>query len=103
VMGRQVEETMVAVAVEYSRRAGSKKLRAQYIPTAKNKPCHEFWTRSGFDHDEAARMFTWNITDEYPRPSSVELCFPKVGPETQHSQPLRAEAAVRQVEPAPAS
>jgi len=73
VMGRQVEETMLAVAVEYSRRAGRERLQARYIPTAKNKPCHEFWMKSGFNHDDAGRVFSWDAAREFPRPASVEL------------------------------
>jgi FkbH-like protein len=101
VMGRQVEETMLAVAVEYSRAAGSKKLRAEYIPTAKNRPCLEFWMRSGFDQDAA--IFTWNMAREYERPSSVQLDMPAGVAEVKHYQSVRPGAAARQIEPVTAS
>jgi FkbH-like protein len=101
VMGRQVEETMLAVAVEYSRAAGSKKLRAEFIPTAKNKPCLEFWTHSGFDRDGA--VFTWDVAREYPRPSCVQLDLSAGIVEVQHSQSVSAEAVTRETEPVPAS
>jgi FkbH-like protein len=73
VIGRQVEEAMLAVAVECARRAGSEQLLAKFIATAKNKPCHEFWMRSGFDRDDPGHTFTWKVGREYSRPSSVEL------------------------------
>jgi len=100
VMGRQVEEAMLAVAVECARRAGAEKLLAEFIPTAKNKPCHEFWMRSGFDRDDAGYRFTWQVAREYSRPSSVELMVPANG---QHYQSLRVKEAAREVEPTAAS
>jgi FkbH-like protein len=85
VMGRQVEETMLAVAAEYCARAGSERLVAEYVSTDKNKPCHEFWMRSGFDHDDTGRRFKWDMARPYTGPSTVELVFaqdPASGEET---------------------
>lgn len=82
VMGRRVEETMLAVAVEAGRDAGARVLEATYIPTPKNKPCHEFWMRSGFAQDPSHHRFGWELSREYPRPAGVEICFaaPKPAP-----------------------
>lgn len=103
VMGRQVEEAMLALAVECARRAGSEKLRAQLIPTAKNKPCHEFWMRSGFDHDDAGHRFTWEAAREYPRPATVELALAKGIAEGLQYQSVRAIVSSRKGEPVSAS
>jgi FkbH-like protein len=102
VMGRQVEEMMLAVAVECARRAGSAQLLAEFVPTAKNKPCHEFWMRSGFDHDEADRKFTWKVDREYSRPSSVELS-PAAGVEHLCYQAHSPDASGREAESVSAS
>ena len=53
VFGRAIEETMVHVAVDHARALGAHEVRAEYLPTAKNKPCLEFWQqRSGFRQRE---------------------------------------------------
>lgn len=71
VMGRKVEETMLAVVVAHARALGLRRVVAEYRPTAKNKPTLDFFQRSGF----AARdqTFTWAATDPYPVPPGIEL------------------------------
>jgi FkbH-like protein len=77
VMGRKVEQTMLAIATDYCRGAGSQRLSARYIPTTKNRPCHEFWMESGFAHDAANTVFSWDLTRVYPLPKFVEVQFPE--------------------------
>jgi len=72
VMGRKVEETMLGVAAEWARRAGLVELRAVYRPTAKNKPCLEFFQRSGF-RSPAEHVFTWDLAVQYPSCSEIHL------------------------------
>jgi FkbH-like protein len=91
VMGRQVEEAMLVVAVELCRARGSKRLQAQYVPTPKNKPCYDFWMHSGFQADAAGQSFSWDLEREYPRPSSVELSI-SAGLAEQVRIPLEADA-----------
>ncbi|HUA15087.1 MAG TPA: HAD-IIIC family phosphatase [Verrucomicrobiae bacterium] len=79
VMGRQVEEAMLAVASEFCRQHKGQRLLARYIPTAKNKPCHEFWMRSGFEPNSSREVFTWNLNRKYPTPSAVEIRFAPKG------------------------
>ncbi len=99
VMGRQVEETMLAVAVECCRRVGARKLQARYIATAKNKPCHEFWMRSGFDHDEAGNVFTFDLARDYARPASLELSYAQSVATSLGSAETVMEPEIREVEP----
>ncbi len=73
VMGRGVEETMLFAAVQYAESVGVKELHAQYIPTAKNKPCLDFWKRSSFEHDERTSRFSWRFDRLYPRPDHVVI------------------------------
>lgn len=71
VMGRKVEETLLHVATEQARRAGKPLVEARYIPTAKNKPCLEFLSRSGFER--AGDRFTWPTDRPYERPTTLDL------------------------------
>lgn len=73
VMGRRVEETMLAVATNEARRMGAGTLIAEYLPTAKNKPCLEFWKRSGLQVDVAHHTFRWSLNDTYPVPAHITL------------------------------
>ncbi|HRV91443.1 MAG TPA: HAD-IIIC family phosphatase [Anaerolineae bacterium] len=73
VMGRKVEETMLATAVNYAQSIGLKHVYAQYIPTAKNKPCLEFWQRSGFEQNGQNDTFMWNAANCYCVPEHVTI------------------------------
>ncbi len=48
VIGRTAETTLLAVVAGEVRRAGAKRLVGRFIPTAKNKPCREFYPEHGF-------------------------------------------------------
>lgn len=71
VMGRKVEETLLHVATEMARDAGKKLVRADFIPTAKNKPCLEFMQGSGFAQD--GDVFSWDNARIYVRPDTLTL------------------------------
>lgn len=75
VMGRKVEETVVAVLVDWASQCGMQTLRAQYLATSKNRPCLEFWMRSGFDCDETTQTFLWPLSKPYPVPKQVTLKY----------------------------
>lgn len=72
VMGRKVEETMAALAVQFAREQGAREVVAEYQPTAKNGPCLEFWRRSGFVGDDSGR-FSWRVENEYSVPGVITL------------------------------
>ena len=48
VMGRRVEYGIMRYILNEARKEGIKKVRGQYIPTEKNKPCESFLPNSGF-------------------------------------------------------
>lgn len=73
VMGRQVEETMLAAAIEFGRSQGARRILAHYRPTEKNKPCLEFFQRSGFRHGVPENVFTWDAADPYPYPPCIKV------------------------------
>lgn len=73
VMGRGVEETMLFTVIQYAKRLGLKELVAEYIPTPKNKPCLDFWKKSGFNFDNKNNIFTWSLENDYPPPKYIEI------------------------------
>ena len=73
VMGRRIEDSMVALAVEWARARGLAQVVADYRPTAKNKPCHDFWKASPFARDDDATRFTWDATRAFARPTCVTV------------------------------
>jgi FkbH-like protein len=75
VMGRRVEETMLAWLVRCARAAGARELSATFRPTERNRPCLEFWQRSGFSSEGDGR-FRWDASAEYPIPPTVEFVAP---------------------------
>jgi FkbH-like protein len=72
VMGRKVEEALVHVAVEVARARGLGCVEAHYVPTAKNKPCHDFWQRSGFEQADE-HVFVWDVSRTYECPAAITL------------------------------
>jgi len=72
VMGRNVERVMVACGARHCAALGLKELQAQYLPTAKNKPCLAFWMSSGFVSQDD--RFTWSLGQPYPFPRGIEVC-----------------------------
>jgi FkbH-like protein len=72
VMGRRIEEAMLSIAAEYGRNRGLKQLCARYFPTAKNKPCLDFFERSGLTRS-ADDTFSWDLATNYPAPRHVKV------------------------------
>jgi FkbH-like protein len=76
VMGRDVERVMVAVAIQCCRSLGCAELIAKYLETAKNKPCRDFWMKSGFAYNETESSFSWTAARPYPTPSHIQVIEP---------------------------
>jgi FkbH-like protein len=75
VMGRNVEQAMIAFATQHCSGLGSREVRADYLPTAKNNPCFKFWMSSGFFYDEKKNRFTWPLSQIYGFPPGIEIQF----------------------------
>jgi FkbH-like protein len=73
VMGRKIEETMLSVLIGYAKIHDISKVTAMYYPTEKNKPCFEFWKKSGFDFAEETMSFSWDTRSSYMMPAQVSL------------------------------
>jgi len=71
VMGQKVEETMLYTAINYSQSLGLEEIHAEYIPTAKNKPCLEFFKRSGFEYTNGS--FVWKVYKDFIMPKYIEI------------------------------
>jgi predicted enzyme involved in methoxymalonyl-ACP biosynthesis len=72
-MGRKVERAMLYWAVRYARSANLDELYAVYVPTAKNKPCLDFWKDSGFRFNPDDDAFRWRTDAEYELPDCIRL------------------------------
>jgi FkbH-like protein len=72
VMGRNVEETMLSIAIAYGQAQGLKKVCARYIPTKKNKPCFDFLLNSRLARGPED-IFSWDLSKEYLIPPHIEV------------------------------
>jgi FkbH-like protein len=79
VMGRRVEEAMLAFLVRRAREAGAREIAATCVPTPRNGPCLDFWRRSGFASADGLR-FTWDTSAEYPLPQALAFVAPPPAP-----------------------
>ena len=74
VFQRGVEEAILAHAVALCCKMGMKHLTAIYHPTDKNKPCLEFWRRSGFSvNGNDGYTFVWNLANTYDPPTHIKI------------------------------
>lgn len=73
VIGRKIEESMLYVAINYAQSIGLNEIYAKYIPTPKNKPCLEFWKKSGFAHNEIDGIFKWKTSSDYLIPECIQI------------------------------
>jgi FkbH-like protein len=73
VIGRKVEETMVHAIFERAQAWGLKTVIAEYLPTPKNKPCLEFWMKSGFSQQPGTTTFSRPVAAGYPLHKAITL------------------------------
>lgn len=73
VMGKKIEEIMVHTILDQAQELKLKEVYAKYLPTEKNKPCHDFWLHSGFNHDPETEIFAWFPEKDYPKPEFINL------------------------------
>jgi FkbH-like protein len=73
VMGRKVEESLLALAVQWANERGLGRISATVKPTAKNKPCQDFFAGSGFNVDQSGLIYTWDSATLYPVPAPITL------------------------------
>jgi FkbH-like protein len=61
IMGRGVEDAIMEYVLEEAKKAGITKIKAQYVPTKKNKPCEQFLPKFGFQKEEEYWVFCPHI------------------------------------------
>ena len=71
VMGRGVEDAMMSYILSEAKKEGIKTVRAQYLPTSKNKPCEPFLEKYGFVRD--GDYWTFMPTGTIKHPQYLEL------------------------------
>ena len=76
VIGRKIEEMMTYILWRYCHESGLSELYADFIPTAKNQPCLDFWKGSGFAFNGEKNQFTWKVQKKYTLPSFIQLDMP---------------------------
>jgi len=72
VAGRNVEDAMLHVAVAHCRAQRASTLRVEVMPTARNKPCVDFFRRSGL-RPVADNVFEWDTSRPYRCPPWVTV------------------------------
>jgi FkbH-like protein len=73
VLGRNIEETMLATAIHHAQTLGFENVYAQYIATSKNKPCLDFFKRLTPDFQQQGDCFVWEGKQAFPVPGHIEL------------------------------
>jgi len=71
VMGRGVEEAIIGNIIEKAREAGVEKVNGQYIPTKKNKPCEDFFSKCGFEN--SGKFWKFNTKKQFSIPSYLKI------------------------------
>jgi FkbH-like protein len=73
VLGRKIEEAMLAEAIRYAHALDVKEIYARYIPTTKNKPCLDFFKSLTPRFHQQGEFFVRNGEHPFPLPEHVEL------------------------------
>jgi len=66
VMGREVEKSILGYIIKKAKESGIEKIKAQFIPTQKNKPIENFLPDCGFKKDGDDWIITLNETFQSP-------------------------------------
>ena len=73
VLGRKIEETMLATAIQHAQALGIENVYAQYIPTSKNKPCLDFFKGLAPRFRRQGECFIRDGKQPFPVPEHIEL------------------------------
>jgi len=73
VMGRNIEEALLATAIHHARELGAKDVYARYMPTSKNKPCLDFFKSLAPRFQQQGELFILKGKQPFPVPEHIEL------------------------------
>lgn len=71
VMGRGIEDAMMGYILGKAKEEGVIKVKAEFIPTKKNKPCEQLLPNFGFKKEGEQWVYTYNVPIK--QPNHVEL------------------------------
>ena len=66
VMGREVEKGILSYVIGKAKESGAQQLRAQFVPTLKNKPVEDFLPNCGFKKESDSWVYSVNVPFEIP-------------------------------------
>jgi FkbH-like protein len=67
VMGREVEKGILGYIINKAKENGIEKIKAQFIPTQKNKPIEDFLPNCGFHKEGDYWVYSLNLPFEIPK------------------------------------
>lgn len=70
-MGREVEKGILGHIIKKAKENKIKKLKAEYIPTQKNKPVENFLPMCGFKKE--GNYWVYNCDDEFKVPEFLKI------------------------------
>jgi len=73
VLGRNIEETMLATAIHHAHSLGIQTVYARYIATSKNKPCLDFFKNLTPRFQQQGDCFVWEGKQTFAVPGHIEL------------------------------
>jgi len=71
IMGRGVEEIMMNQIIENAKLAGIKRIKGEFVPTAKNKPAENFYQNLGFQKENTFWVF--NTDNAIKKPEHIKV------------------------------
>ena len=73
VLGRKIEDTLLAAAIHHAQALGVEEVYARYIPTSKNKPCLDFFKSLAPRFQQQGDCFVRDRKLPFPVPEHIEL------------------------------
>jgi predicted enzyme involved in methoxymalonyl-ACP biosynthesis len=76
VIGRGVEETLLAYLIEEAKKEDAVRFIGEFIPTEKNIPSKEFYKKNGFElmkKDGALEIWEYDLKKEYKYPDYLGI------------------------------
>ncbi len=73
VLGRKIEESLLATAIAHAQASGVEAVYARYLPTAKNKPCLDFFESLAPRFLRQGELFVRDVEHPFQVPEHIEL------------------------------
>ncbi len=73
VLGKRVEEAMIFYLIEHAKKNGIDEIHADFLKTARNQPCFDFFQKITAQDVPKQSRFILNRKQSYPKPKSITL------------------------------